>query len=204
LDVKPRFDGPALVKDALESARHDFDLVFDVFGESEVEFLPIVVGYVLERLKPVVEEILGESRDLVSMNPSASLVWSAQALELLVKEGLCRPALLYRLSGDEEASQEIYRLLARNGGKPLASLLSPILGFKLDEVVDDSGDRVWHDLFGEDSGITASRNKVVHSGCKASKEEAEKAIQSVMSFFAWLRSYCLEEIEGAKRPWERR
>jgi hypothetical protein len=59
---------------------------------------------------PVVEAILAESEQLRMLNPSASVVWSVQALEVFLKKAVLGPALRVRLGYDPELSEVISSL----------------------------------------------------------------------------------------------
>src|SRR5438552_16794617 len=70
----------------------------------------------LDRLMPTVRQILTESGKLQDSNPSASVVWSVQALEFFLKMGVLRPALRYRLGFDTALSDKVFKdLIGRNG-----------------------------------------------------------------------------------------
>src|SRR2546426_2093488 len=77
---------------------------------------------------PVVQAILTESEKLLAVNPSASVVWSVQALEVFLKKGVLEPALRARLGFDPELTEAIFKtLLGHNGAKAAKDWLNRLV-----------------------------------------------------------------------------
>lgn len=143
----------------------------------------------VQRWQPIVYEILEEANSLVPANPSASVVWSVQALEVFLKRALLGPALLVRLQFDAELTNEIFdSLLGRNGANAAKKWLGHMFGIS-DEYWMSSGLAALRtDVFRE-RGIVSWRNKIVHEGHKASEEEARKALHSIRSFIEHIETF---------------
>lgn len=132
------------------------------------------------RWMPVVRGLLDESEKLLSLDPSASVVWSVQALELFLKTAVLRPVLRVRLTHDSGLAEEIFKaLLARNGPKAAREWLERLIALPQEE-----GSKWQHrfaDLFGE-HGVVSWRNRIVHQGEIVSPEEGRKALEDVGEF----------------------
>src|SRR2546422_8537814 len=74
------------------------DLQSDAAANSR--FAVAHASYQVDRLMPTIRAVLAESKDLLPRNPSASVVWSVQALEVFLKDGVLRPTLQFRLGFD--------------------------------------------------------------------------------------------------------
>jgi len=115
------------------------------------------------------------------LNPSASVVWSVQALEVFLKKGVLGPTLRVRLGFDSKLADELFdRLIGHKGTDTAKEWLGRLIG--LPERMMRSGlAAVWSTLFSE-QGIVKSRNEIVHGGATASQREAENALLSVRNF----------------------
>lgn len=138
---------------------------------------------------PVVQSILTESEKLLAINPSASVVWSVQALEVFLKKAVLGPALRARLGFDPELTEAIFKtLLGHNGPKAAKDWLNRLVGLSQEYAMNSSLAGLWSVLFGE-HGITDWRNKIVHEGEVASVEEAEKSLKAVREFMGHVSRY---------------
>jgi hypothetical protein len=135
----------------------------------------------VKRWFPVVEAILAESKRMLSLNPSASVVWSLQALEVFLKNAVLGPVLRVRLGYDPRLAERVFeKLIEYKGAGVVKEWLAHLIGLP-ERMMKSGSAAVWSALFGE-SGIVKWRNEIVHDGAIASRKEAEEALRSVRTF----------------------
>jgi hypothetical protein len=158
-----------------------------------------VRGYVsneLDRVMPVVLQILSEGDALLGLNPSASVVWSVQALEFFLKSGILRPAFRYRLSFDTHLADQVFKdLIDRNGSYEAKKWLNRLFGLNVPELLMETRrGNIWSELWREPRKDTKEalyetslpivewRNKIIHGAYMATEPEARNALQTVKEF----------------------
>jgi len=140
-----------------------------------------------KRLSPVIQGILREADELGNVNPSACVVWTVQALEVFLRDGILTPFIHGRLGHDTELADEISgRLFGRNGAKVAKEWLNEIFPIKFAEHLLESGQAsIWNDLWsGKNETIIDWRDRIIHRGYVATYEEAKKAIEVVGRFIS--------------------
>lgn len=145
-----------------------------------------------KRWLPTIRAILDESKTLIATNPSASVVWSVQALEIFLKKAVLGPALLTRFEFDTELTDKVFdALLGRNGQKAAEQWLAHLFGLTKEHWLRNEAAALRNTLFGN-RGIGDWRNKIVHQGYRASQAEAEAALEAVQRFVEYLDVFFTE------------
>lgn len=140
-----------------------------------------------KRLLPTIREILAEAEEIRPLNPSASVVWAIQALEIFLKNALLKPYLHFRLGHETELADQISsRLFGYNGAKEAQKWLNQMFPIRFAERLLKSGQaRIWNGLWSDNSAIHW-RNLIIHRAYIATTEEAAEAIELVTEFVSSL------------------
>ncbi len=145
-----------------------------------------------KRWLPTIRTILDESKTLIATNPSASVVWSVQALEIFLKKAVLGPALLTRFEFDTELTDKVFdALLGHNGQKAAEQWLAHLFGLTKEHWLRSEAAALRNTLFGS-RGIGDWRNKIVHQGFTASPAEAGTALEAVQRFIEHVENFFAE------------
>lgn len=115
-----------------------------------------------------------EARDLLDFNPTASLVFSGSATEMALRDVLLKP-VVYGMVHEESTAESIAMLVIRNS--KFTTLLFDILkkyGVDLEKRKRPTSAKT---LWVEINKIKDLRNRVLHRGEKATREDAEISLE---------------------------
>ena len=124
-------------------------------------------------LAAAAESARGEARSLLESNPSASLVFSRSATEIALRDVLLKP-IAYGMVHNENTGSLMAELAVRN--QQFRKLLFTALedyGVDLKRTFRNGAD---NNLWAEIQEISTTRNRILHLGQKASKEQAERSL----------------------------
>lgn len=142
-------------------------------------------------LTSATEAALDEARSLLTINPTASLVFSRSATEIVLRDVLLKP-IASGMVHDEHAGSLLVELALRNN--QFIQLLLTVLedyGINLRKVVRDGST---NNLWAEIQEIAGIRNRILHRGEKASKEQAERSLAIAVILFERLYPYLRRQI----------
>lgn len=115
-----------------------------------------------------------DARDLLNSHPTASLVFSGSATEMALRDVLLKP-VVYGMVHEESTAEGIAGLVIRNS--KFQTLLFDILkkhGVDLEKIKrPKSANTLWMEI----KKIKDIRNRVLHSGEKATREDAEISLE---------------------------
>ena len=173
----------------------DYDQMVKEFLESNREV--IIDEYVSERiasyyqknpdLAAAAESARGEARSLLESNPTASLVFSRSATEIALRDVLLKP-IAYGMVHNENTGSLMAELAVRN--QQFTKLLFSALedyGVDLTKIFRNGA---FNNLWAEIQEISKTRNKILHLGRKASKEQAERSLEIATMLLDSLRLRC--------------
>ena len=159
-----------------------YDQMVNEFLESNREF--IIDEYVSERIASyyqknidiaaAAESARGEARSLLESNPTASLVFSRSAIEIVLRDVLLKP-IAYGMVHNENIGKLMAELAVKD--QQFTRLLFSALtnyGVDLKEMRRNGAS---NNLWAEIQEIATTRNKILHLGRKASKEQAERSLE---------------------------
>ena len=183
----------------LEADAGEREMIEDMRSDAAMNrvFAVAHASYQTDRLMPAIQAVLAEAKDLLPRNPSASVVWSVQALEFFIKNGVIEPALKFRLGFDPGLANSIFDKMFSGPGSLTGSRewFKKILGTSLQAHLAEIGrPNLWTSLWptkrmkGRDrdrrprKSIIEWRNDIVHHAYVADNEEARLALQAVAEF----------------------
>ncbi len=176
-----------MVEEILESHRED---IIDEFVSERM------ASYYRNHpdLTAPVEAAIDEAGDLLEVSPTASLVFSRSAIEITLRDVLLKP-VAFGMVHDENAGSLMAELVI--GNHHFTRLLFSILedyGLDLKRITrQDVSKSLWEEM--ED--IKEIRNRVLHRGDKASKEQAKLSLEIAEILLRGLYPHLRKQIAGA-------
>ena len=136
----------------LEADAGEREMIEDMRSDAAMNrvFAVAHASYQTDRLMPAIQAVLAEAKDLLPRNPSASVVWSVQALEFFIKNGVIEPALKFRLGFDPGLADGIFDKMFRGPGSLTGSRewFKKILGTSLQAHLAEIGrPNLWTSLW---------------------------------------------------------
>jgi hypothetical protein len=176
------------------------EMVAEILASHKEE---IIDGFVSERmgsyyrnhpdLTVPAEAAIEEARNLIDVSPTASLVFSASAIEITLRDVLLKP-VPFGMVHDENTGPLIADLVV--GNNQFRTLLFTILEDYGLNVTGDKRPGSSKTLWEEISEIQKTRNNILHRGEKATHEFADTSLKIADAFLYRLYPLLRQRIAG--------